>query len=119
MWPSCSRSSSPANPSLDVIVNPIFDTAYDGFTHIEFVPATRVAYKPRPSWALAVETYSSFGTLNGFLPSAEQSHQLFGVIDHTTTRGFDIEFGAGVGLTNASDKFTLKLIVAKDLNGKK
>ena len=29
------------NPSLDVIVNPIFDTAYDGFKNLEFVPAAR------------------------------------------------------------------------------
>ena len=37
------------------------------------------------------------------------------MIDHTTKSGFEIEFGAGVGLTDAADKFTLKLIVAKDL----
>ncbi len=39
--------------------------------------------------------------------------------DSTTKDGLEIEFGAGVGLTNAADKFTLKLILAKDLNKKK
>ena len=29
---------------LDIIINPIVDTAYDGFGNLEFVPASRVAY---------------------------------------------------------------------------
>jgi hypothetical protein len=107
------------SPALEVILNPIFDTAYDGFKHIEFVPAARVAYNASKAWSLALESYSSFGSIGGLLPAAEQSHQLFGVVDHTTTRGYEIEFGAGVGLTNASDKLTLKLIVSKDLNSRK
>jgi hypothetical protein len=37
------------------------------------------------------------------------------VIDHVTKNGFELEFGAGVGLTDVSDRFVLKLIVAKDL----
>lgn len=107
------------SPALDVILNPIFDTAYDGFTNIEFVPAVRVAYNASKAWSLALEDYSSFGSFRRMLPAAEQSHQLFAVIDHTTTRGYEVEFGAGVGLTNASDKLTLKLIVSKDLNRRK
>ncbi len=106
-------------PSLDVMVNPIFDTAYDGFRNLEFVPSARVAYKTGKTWALAVESYSSVGVVSRLLPGAEQSHQLFGVIDHTTAGGLDVEVGAGVGLTNASDRFTLKLIVSKDLISRK
>ena len=30
-----------------------------------------------------------------------------------------MEFGAGVGLTGASDRLTLKVILSKDLNPKK
>jgi len=107
------------SPALDVILNPIFDTAYDGFKNIEFVPAARMAYNAGTRWSVALESYSTFGTIRSFLPTSEQSHQLFGVIDHTTTRGYEIELGAGVGLTNASDKLTLKLIVSKDLTSRK
>lgn len=103
------------NPKFDVIVNPILDTAYDGFSNLEFAPSMRLAYNPSDVWSVALESYSDFGQLKGFAPRTEQGHQIFGVIDHTTKNGFEIEFGAGVGLTDASDKFTLKLIVAHDL----
>jgi hypothetical protein len=82
-------------------------------------PEPGVAYSPVENWQVAVEMYSDFGQFKDFAPRSEQAHQIFGVIDHTTKGGFEMEFGAGVGLTNASDKFTLKLILAKDLNKKK
>ena len=107
------------NPKFDVILNPILDTAYDGVTNMVFAPSARVAYNPSDVWAVALESYSDFGALKGFESAADQSHQLYAVLDHTTKNGFEIELGAGVGLTNASDKFTLKLIVGKDLNTKK
>jgi hypothetical protein len=104
---------------LDVIVNPIFDTAWDGVDNLEFVPATRVAYKANKDWTIAAETYSDFGALNGFKPLREQSQQLFGVVDHTMASGLDIEFGVGVGITNVSDRLTLKLMLGKELAGKR
>jgi hypothetical protein len=107
------------NPKWDLILNPIVDTAYDGVKNLEFVPSARIAYSPVDSWQVAVETYSDFGQLKGFESAHDQAHQVFGVLDHVTKGGFEMEFGAGVGLTNASDRFTLKMILAKDLNKKK
>lgn len=104
------------NPKFDFIVNPIVDTAYDGFSNLEFVPAARISYMPKPDWALSLETYSDFGHVNGFEAAKDQSHQLFGVIDHTAKNGLEMEFGVGVGLTDASDRLTLKMILARDLN---
>jgi cytochrome c len=40
---------------------------------------------------------------------------LFGVVDRSW-KGWDIEAGVGVGLTDATDRLTLKLIVSRDLN---
>jgi hypothetical protein len=99
----------------DVIINPIVDTAYDGLGNLEFVPAARVAYNFPSGWALAVEEYADYGTLNDFAPAHEQAHQLFAVVNRTW-KGWDFEAGAGFGLTNASDRVTLKLLVARDLN---
>jgi len=100
---------------VDIIVNPILDTAYDGVKNLVFAPATRVAYNFSPAWAMAVEEYDDFGPLRGFHSRSEQVHQLYAVVDHSG--GFlDIEAGAGFGLTEASDKFTLKLILSRDLN---
>jgi hypothetical protein len=104
------------NPKWDVVVNPIVDTAYDGFGSMVFAPSSRIAYNAKHGWAVAMETYSEFGELRGFSPRGEQGHQIYGVLDKVTKNGLELEFGAGVGLTHSSDKFVLKLIVARDLN---
>ena len=99
---------------VDIIVNPIVDTSYDGIKNLEFVPATRVAYNFPSGWALAIEEYGDFGPLRDLHSGSEQAHQIYGVID-TLVKGWDVEAGAGVGLTDASDRVTFKLILARDL----
>jgi hypothetical protein len=101
----------------DVIVNPIVDTAYDGWESLEFVPAERVAYNFKSGWTLSAEEYGDYGPLNGFYSAGEQAHQLYGVVNKTFG-SIEIEAGAGFGLTNASDRCTLKLLVIHDLNKK-
>jgi hypothetical protein len=68
-----------------------------------------------PKWAVSIEEYAGIGPLREFYPAGEQSHQLYGVVDH---RGkvVEIEAGVGFGLTSASDKVTLKLMLAWDFN---
>ena len=100
---------------VDIIVNPILDTAYDGFRNLDFAPATRVAYNVNPKWAVALEEYGDYGPLHHFNRSNEQSHQMYFVVDHPS-KIMDIEAGVGVGMTSASDKITLKLILSRDLN---
>lgn len=101
----------------DVIINPIFDTAYDGLKNLEFVPAFRFAYNTSDRWAFAVEEYADFGPVHQFNAAQDQSHQIYGVVNFTGP--VEIEAGVGFGLTDASDSCTLKLIVAFDLNKKK
>lgn len=95
-----------------VVVNPILDTDFTGLGRVEFAPSTRIAYAVDKRWAVAVETYSNFGELRRFAPGRLQSHQLFGVIDFSSAP-FDVEFGAGIGLNRASDRFTLKLVLSR------
>lgn len=96
---------------VDVILNPILDTAFDGLSHLDFAPSLRVAYNLSPQWAVAAEHYADFGPVNGFLPGNAQEHTLFAVADYAA-EGLDIEAGIGFGLTDASDKTVLKLILA-------
>lgn len=103
---------------VDVIVNPILDTAYDGFGNLDFAPSVRLAYNLTKTRAIALEEYADFGPLKDFNPASEQSHQIFGVLD-LSARTIDIEVGVGVGLTNASDKLTFKVILSHDLNSPK
>ena len=100
---------------VDVIVNPIFDTAYDGPENLDFAPATRIACDLSRTWKLAIEEYDDFGPLHQFYAHNQQVHQLYGVVDHATG-GLEIEAGVGFGLTDASDRITLKLILSRDLN---
>jgi hypothetical protein len=100
--------------ALDVITNPILDTAYEGIGEMELAPSARVAYNASSTWAVALEEYAGFGPLDDLLPGSQQSHQLFGVLDYVGP--VEVEVGLGVGLTDATDGLTLKLIVARDLN---
>jgi len=101
--------------NMDVIVNPIVDTAYDGVKNLIFAPSGRVAFKVRPAWQFAIEEYSDFGAFRHFSIRDNNAHQIFAVMDHSA-RFMDIEAGIGVGLTEASDKVQLKLILSRDLN---
>lgn len=101
--------------AVDIIVNPIFDTEYDGLQNLEFVPATRVAYHLSHTWGVAIEEYDDFGPVHRFAAADQQVHQLFAVVDHSG-KALQLEAGVGLGLTDASDRVTLKLILSRDLN---
>lgn len=103
---------------FDIIINPILDTEYDTFKNLEFAPSTRVAYNVNSAWQAAVEEYADLGPIHRLAPTNGQSHQVFAVVDHSG-KTWDIEAGIGAGLTDASDKLTLKLIVARDLYSRK
>ncbi len=77
---------------IDIIVNTIFDTSYDGLKNLDFAPATRVGCDLSDTWVLAVEEYDHFGPLHQFYAGNQQAHQLYAVVDHTT-KGLDIEAG--------------------------
>jgi hypothetical protein len=101
---------------VDIIVNPILDNSYiGGFKSLDFAPATRVAYNFSPKWAAAVEEYADFGPLRQFQSVRDQYHELYGVFDRTS-KVLNVEFGVGFGLTAASDKVHLKLMLSRDLN---
>jgi hypothetical protein len=100
---------------VDIIVNPILDTSYDGVKNLVFAPATRIAYNVSDKWAVAVEEYADYGPLRQFVGANAQAHQIYGVINHTT-KFMEIEAGVGVGVTSATDKLTFKLLLSKDLN---
>lgn len=91
---------------LELIVNPILDTDFDGLGRLAFAPATRASYRLGDQLALALEHYGDFG------PKPSQS--LFAVLDYgSSSRG--IELGIGRGLTHSADSCVLKLMLMRDL----
>jgi hypothetical protein len=101
---------------VDIIVNPILDNSYlHGLRGLDFAPAVRVAYNLSEEWAIAAEEYADYGELRGFERANQQSHQVWAVANHKG-KTINVEAGIGFGVTSASDKVTLKLMLSRDLN---
>ncbi len=100
---------------LDIIINPILDTSYNGVGNLDFAPSMRVAYNVSSKWAVAVEEYADLGFVRGFDTSADQVHQLYGVVDYNG-RALKVEAGVGFGMTRASDDVIIKLSLSHDFN---
>jgi hypothetical protein len=101
---------------VDIIVNPIVDTSYTGgLKSLDFAPSVRVAYNLTDKWAVSAEEYADYGPLRQIYSASDQSHQIWAVVNHDT-KIVNIEAGIGFGLTSASDKVTLKLMLSRDLN---
>ena len=101
---------------VDLIVNPIMDTRYaGGIKGLEFAPAERLAYNFSSKWAIAAEEYADYGQFRQINALQGQYHMIYGVVDRNR-KSLNIEFGVGVGLTAATDKVTLKLMLSRDLN---
>jgi hypothetical protein len=100
---------------MDLIVNPILDNSWKGFSRLDFAPETRIDYNFSDKWAIAAEEYDDFGELRHFDPASRQAHQLFAVVDYNG-KPINVEGGVGFGLNSASDRLTLKLILSRDLN---
>jgi hypothetical protein len=98
---------------IDIILNPILDTTFNGIRELDFAPAMRVAYNFNQTWTAALEQYSDFGSISHFDPADQQQHTLFAVVDYNGKPN-SIEFGIGHGFTSASDKLVLKLMVIHD-----
>jgi hypothetical protein len=106
----------------DFIYNPIVDTDYTGgLGNLQYNPGGRVAYNLNDRWAVAAEEYDGFGPLRRFVASGRQFHEIWAVVDHSSARflGINVEAGVGYGLTPGSDKVTLKLMVARNLNSRR
>ncbi len=103
----------------DFIYNPIVDTDYTGgLGNLQYNPSGRVAFNFNDRWAVAAEEYDGFGPLHGFLPLSKQFHEVWATTDYSGPRflGLSVESGVGYGLTAASDKWTLKLMLSRNLN---
>lgn len=98
---------------VELTLNPIFDTAFEGLAAIELVPSGRVGYHLSDRWTIALEEYAALGPVSGIAPVASQEHTLFAVVDYEGKR-LDVEFGVGFGLTDAADDVVVKLILSPE-----
>ncbi|MGO8920709.1 MAG: hypothetical protein ACLQJR_32850 [Stellaceae bacterium] len=97
----------------DFIVNPIFDTGFNGIHRLDFAPAARVAYNFSDLWAGAIEYYADYGIVSDVAPLPREAQTGFIVIDYNGQPN-SVEFGIGHGFTQASDALVLKLMVTHE-----
>lgn len=102
----------------ELIYDPVVDTDYTGgLGGLQFNPEARAAYNFNHRWDVAAEEYDGFGSFSDFAILHNQFHEVWGAFDHYG-RIWDVEAGTGYGLTAGSDKWTLKLMISRDINRK-
>jgi hypothetical protein len=96
----------------EFIVNPIVDVSFGASGSVDFAPALRLARDVGNNVMLGFEYYTDLGPIGAFGPSNSQQHTLFSVIDFNAF-GFDVNFGVGFGLTDATAPLVTKLIIGR------
>ena len=95
--------------SFSVRLNPAFERGIgaNSESEIEFEPRGQVAYRLGDEAKFALEYYAGLGGISEGYPLREQRHQLFGRVTGEIGRGLELGFGAGRGLTAASDRWVI------------
>ena len=96
-------------------VNPALEQSLKGpgtKTGIEFTPAAKVSYDLTKVVSPRIEYYGTLGPVGNFLPAPRQQ-QLYGVVDLNVEPPWEINFGVGAGLTRATDRLIIKMILGR------
>lgn len=99
------------NAEWELIVNPIVGIGFGRKGEADFTPAARVARKLDADLYAGLEYYADLGAIGNLKSLSGQQHTLFAVTDFKLG-DFGVNFGLGVGLTPASDRFVVKTIIA-------
>jgi hypothetical protein len=70
--------------------------------------------------SLGIEYYGGMGAINNFESLNNQGHAIYFVYDLTGIPKWELNIGAGFGLTQATDKLNVKVLFGRRINwGKK
>jgi hypothetical protein len=98
------------NADYELIVNPIVDIGFGKYGQADFAPAVRLARKVAQDTFVGLEYYADFGEIGHFGSVNQQQHTLFAVTDFKVGV-VDVNLGVGYGLTPASDRLVVKMIL--------
>ncbi len=96
--------------------NPAFDRSLHGLNTgkgWEFSPNVKVSYDFNSKITGGFEYYGALGPVSDFDPISQQSQQIFPVIDLNVSPDWEINFGAGVDVTNSADHLIVKCIIGR------
>ncbi len=101
------------NPTLGIQLKGIEKQVAPGFT-----PNIKVGYAFFKNISLGAEYYGDLGPLNAFEKGPQQSNALFAVLDLLNNNKWELNTGAGFGLTPATDGFVFKILLGRRIKWK-
>ena len=125
-----------ANDTWDMEIRPIVDKQWGNFYACinptfgislkseynnavpTFEPNVKLSYNVFKNAALGVEYYGDMGAVNQFDPGPQQNHALFLAYDLQNNEKWELNIGAGFGLTPATDPFLVKFIIGRKVKWK-
>jgi hypothetical protein len=96
--------------------NPAIDKAVHGANAgrgFEFSPNFKAGYDFTRVVTIGVEYYGALGPVARFDPGPQQQHQIVPTLDLNVSPDWELNFGAAIGVTHATDRFLLKMIVGR------
>jgi hypothetical protein len=107
---------------LYLSLNPVLGVTLKGIDKPSapaFAPNFKAAYAVSSKVSLGTEYYGDLGPLNDFEKLPDQEHALFLVADLYVDPKWEINFGPGFGLTDATDGLVIKILLGRRINWKK
>ena len=96
------------NPTLGIALKSEYSNSVPSFE-----PNVKLSYAIFPNTALGLEYYGDMGAINQFDKGSQQNHALFIAYDLLNNVHWELNIGAGFGLTPATDPFVFKLIMGR------
>jgi hypothetical protein len=97
-------------------VNPAFERTIHGpsvSNGFQFAPAAKVSYDFSKAISGGIEYYADYGEVGNFDSLHNQQQQIFLVTDLNVSPKWEINIGAGIGPTAATDRWIIKAIVGR------
>jgi hypothetical protein len=102
------------NDVVAFAVNPIVDSSLagpDASAGPTFEPCLSLAFKIHEAVSVGAEYYTNLGPFRGFLPWNEEEQYVYEVFNVLSVKRFELNAGVGEGLTDASNRLVLKMIL--------
>jgi len=96
--------------------NPVVDKAVHGVNAgrgFEFSPNFKASYAVTRVATIGIEYYGALGPVTGFDSGPQQQHQIVPTLDLNVSPDWELNFGAGFGVTRATDRFLLKMVIGR------
>jgi hypothetical protein len=101
-----------------VSLNPTLERSLNGANAgagFEFSPNAQVGVDVSPRVNAALEYYGGFGPIGHFDPFQQTQQQLFPAVNLNLGPDWEFNLGMGFGLTSATDRFLMKVILGRRL----